>query len=86
MEDDINILKHELVPEQVIMKDDEKKELLERFKIKPLQLPKILTTDPVVKAIGAKEGDILKIIRKSPTAGTSEYYRIVVKKKSVVKK
>jgi len=74
------------VPEQVIMKDDEKKELLERFKIKPLQLPKILTTDPVVKAIGAKEGDILKIIRKSPTAGTSEYYRIVVKKKSVVKK
>jgi DNA-directed RNA polymerase subunit H len=86
LEDDINILKHELVPEQVIMKDDEKKELLERFKIKPLQLPKILTTDPVVKAIGAKEGDILKIIRKSPTAGTSEYYRIVVKKKSVVKK
>ena len=74
------------MPEQVIMKDDEKKELLERFKIKPLQLPKILTTDPVVKAIGAKEGDILKIIRKSPTAGTSEYYRIVVKKKSVVKK
>ena len=80
MAEEFNILKHELVPEHIILKEEEKNELLEKYKIKPKNLPKILTTDPVVKALNAKEGDILKIIRKSKTAGTSIYYRIVVKK------
>ncbi len=79
-------MKHELVPKHIIMKEDEIKEILEKYKIGRLQLPKILTTDPVVKALGAKEGDVLRIIRKSPTAGTSEYYRTVAKKKDVIKK
>jgi len=79
--EEFNILKHELVPEHIILKEEEKNELLEKYKIKPKNLPKILTTDPVVKALNAKEGDILKIIRKSKTAGTSAYYRKVVKKK-----
>jgi DNA-directed RNA polymerase subunit H len=78
---EFSVLKHKLVPEHVILDENEKKELLERMKIKPSQLPKILNNDPVVKEIGAKEGDILKIMRKSPVAGTTLYYRIVVKKK-----
>ena len=41
------------------------------------QLPKILLNDPVVKAIEAKEGDILKITTKSETAGIFVKYRIV---------
>ncbi|NIO44771.1 MAG: DNA-directed RNA polymerase subunit H [Candidatus Aenigmarchaeota archaeon] len=81
MAEEFNILKHELVPEHIILNEKEKNELLEKYRIKPKNLPKILTTDPVVKALNAKEGDILKIIRKSKTAGTSMYYRIVVKKK-----
>ncbi|MEM5778545.1 MAG: DNA-directed RNA polymerase subunit H [Candidatus Aenigmatarchaeota archaeon] len=80
LEKEVNILKHELVPEHMILNENEKKELLEKLKITEKQLPKILTNDPVVKAIGAKEGDILKIIRKSPTSGIATYYRIVVKK------
>ncbi len=79
--EEFNILKHELVPEHIILSENEKKKLLEKFKIKPKNLPKILTTDPVSKVLNAKEGDILKIIRRSETAGTSTYYRIVVKKK-----
>jgi len=86
LEEDINILKHELVPKHIIMKEEEVKELLEKYKIEFSQLPKILATDPVVKTLNAKEGDVLKIIRKSSTAGISEYYRIVVKKKTVMKK
>jgi DNA-directed RNA polymerase subunit H len=80
LEKEYDILKHELVPEHVILEEKEKKELLEKLRITAVNLPKILSNDPVVKTIGAKEGDILKIIRKSPTAGTSIYYRVVVKK------
>jgi len=80
LEKEYNILKHELVPEHVILEEKEKKELLEKLKITVINLPKILANDSVVKTIGAKEGDIIKIIRKSATAGTSTYYRVVVKK------
>lgn len=80
-ETEIDILKHELVPKHIILNEEEKKEILKNLQIEPHQLPKILTLDPVVKAINAKEGDILKIVRKSPTAGESIYYRIVSKKK-----
>ena len=79
LEKEFNVLKHALVPEHTILNNEEKSALLQKLQIQPHQLPKILTTDPVVKAIGAKEGDIMKIIRKSPTAGESIYYRIVVK-------
>ncbi len=78
---EFSVLKHELVPEHIILDDNEKKELLEKLKIKPNQLPKILTNDPVVKELEAEEGDILKILRKSPVAGSTTYYRIVVPKK-----
>jgi DNA-directed RNA polymerase subunit H len=81
LEKEYSVLKHELVPKHIVLNDDEKKEIVEKLRIKPEQLPKILTNDPVVKEMGAKEGDILKIIRKSPVAGLIEYYRIVVKKK-----
>lgn len=78
---EFSVLKHELVPEHIILDDSERKELLEKLKITPKQLPKILTNDPVVKELEAEEGDILKILRKSPVAGSTTYYRIVVKKK-----
>ena len=71
MAEDFNILNHELVPEHTILNKEEEKEILEKFNIRPENLPKIMISDPVVKAIGAKEGDVLKIVRKSKTAGTS---------------
>ena len=74
----IDITKHELVPKHVILSEEEKKAVLEKYKVDETQLPKILNTDPVVIAIGAKPGQLLKIIRKSPTAKESIAYRIVV--------
>ncbi len=74
-----NILNHELVPEHIILKDDEKDVLLKSFNISEKNLPKISSSDPVVKLIGANPGDILKIIRKSQTAKTTNYYRFVVR-------
>ena len=74
------LLSHRLVPKHIILSEEEKKEVIEKFAGgDPYKLPYILVTDPVVKAIGAKPGDVIKIIRKSPTAGVSVYYRLVVK-------
>ena len=75
-----NILEHRLVPKHEILSEKEKEELLKKYRIELKHLPRILSTDPVVKAIGAKPGDVLRIIRKSPTAGKTVYYRVVVKK------
>jgi DNA-directed RNA polymerase subunit H len=80
LEKEFDILKHELVPEHIILNENEKKEVFEKLKITERNLPKVLTNDPVVKSIGAKEGDVLKIVRKSSTAGMSIYYRVVAKK------
>ncbi|MDI3501931.1 MAG: DNA-directed polymerase subunit [Archaeoglobi archaeon] len=72
------LMEHELVPLNIVLSEEEKREVLERFGVKEHKLPKIKVTDPVVKEIGAKKGDVIKIIRKSPTAGESVTYRYVI--------
>lgn len=52
--------------------------VLKQLNIHQEQLPKIKSDDPVVKDIGAKPGDILKITRKSHTAGKFVTYRLVL--------
>lgn len=74
----VDISKHELVPKHEVLSEEEARELLERLNITKGQLPKIYTTDPMVKKIKAKVGDIIKITRKSPTAGEYIYYRVVI--------
>lgn len=76
---EVDITKHKLVPQHVVLKEGEKQRLLERFKITLNQLPRILISDPMVKKLGAEIGDVIKITRISQTAGSTEYYRVVVK-------
>jgi DNA-directed RNA polymerase subunit H len=73
---------HELVPEHTILSDKESKDLLKNYDIKPDQLPKILDTDPAAFSIGAKPGQIVKIVRKSRTAKQATVYRFVVESES----
>jgi len=72
------ILSHEYVPVHIKLSKEEAQKVLDKYNIVPDQLPKILSTDPIVKLIGAKPGDILMIIRKSPISGVSIAYRYVV--------
>jgi DNA-directed RNA polymerase subunit H len=74
-----DILSHTLVPKHEVISAEEVKAILTKFNITINQLPKISNTDSVVKAIGAKEGEVLKVSRASPTAGTTVYYRLVTK-------
>ena len=73
-----NIFRHEMVPEHRILSPEEAKAVLEKYRVKPYQLPWIRASDPAVIAIGAKPGDIIEIRRKSPTAGEAVFYRYVV--------
>ncbi len=73
-----DIFEHELVSKHEIISEKESEELLKKLRVQPYQLPQILSADPVAKAIGAKPGDILRVIRKSPTAGKHIAYRYVI--------
>ena len=73
-----NILKHELVPYFKVLSREEVEKLLSVYDINKGDLPKMQVTDPVSRAIGTREGDVVKIIRKSRTAGESIAYRLVV--------
>jgi len=73
-----NIFDHILVPRHEILAAEEREKLLNEYRVQPYQLPRIRSTDPGAKAIGAKPGDIVRIVRDSPTAGKYISYRYVV--------
>lgn len=73
-----DLFEHRLVPRHEILTEQEKEELLFKYRVQPYQLPQVKSSDPAVKAIDAKPGDVLRVIRKSPTAGVHIAYRYVV--------
>uniref|UniRef100_A0A6G1S414 DNA-directed RNA polymerases I, II, and III subunit RPABC1 n=1 Tax=Aceria tosichella TaxID=561515 RepID=A0A6G1S414_9ACAR len=74
----INITEHELVPQHTLLTVEEKQELFSRYKLKEAQLMKMLAGDPVARYYGFKRGQVIKIVRKSDTAGRYVTHRLVV--------
>lgn len=68
-------VQHILVPKHIKLSDKEKEEVLKKYNIKVGDLPKIFLSDPALADLDVKEGDVIKIIRKSPTSGEAVYYR-----------
>ncbi len=73
-----DVTKHELVPKHSKLSEKEAKELFEKYAIELPNLPRIFKSDQAIQHLDVKEGDIVKITRKSPTAGVVAFYRRVV--------
>jgi DNA-directed RNA polymerase subunit H len=78
MEQNTQKINHFLVPEHTKLSEQEKTEFLNKCNIAVKQLPQIKSSDPAIKTLNVIVGDVIKIIRKSPTAGTTEFYRVVI--------
>jgi DNA-directed RNA polymerase subunit H (RpoH/RPB5) len=72
-----NISKHNLVPKHELIQDQtEVENLVKEYSLKSrFQFPIILKTDPMAKYLNLKNGDVIRVIRVSPTAGEYVEYR-----------
>eukprot|EP00744_Colponema_vietnamica_P013671 GILI01019159.1.p1 GENE.GILI01019159.1~~GILI01019159.1.p1 ORF type:complete len:221 (-),score=40.58 GILI01019159.1:47-709(-) len=74
----VNVTRHELVPKHEHLRPNELKDMLKGHSLKEHMLPRILSSDPLVVYFGLQRGDVLRITRKSETAGQYVTYRQVV--------
>ena len=68
-----NITKHKIVPQHILLNDNEAKQVIDCYG-KSFYLPKIYDTDAICKYYDGKIGNVFKIIRS-----LSIYYRVVIK-------
>ncbi len=78
MAKDIDVSKHALVPKHSKISEKEKKDLFEKYVADLRDLPRIYKDDAAIQGLDVKEGDVIKIIRKSITSGEALFYRRVV--------
>ena len=71
-------LKHVLIPIHTKLSDKEKTALFEKYHITIRELPKIQAADPAIAHLDVKENDVIRIDRKSTTAGNAVFYRGVI--------
>jgi DNA-directed RNA polymerase subunit H (RpoH/RPB5) len=76
-----NILKHQLVPEHIVMSQEEAAAIKQKYNIHDdSQIPDISRFSPVSQVIGLRPGELCRIYRPSKTAIKAEFYRICFNK------
>ncbi len=85
-----NVLSHDLVPEHILLTEEEAVAVLEKLGVDRSKLPKIRKDDAAILALEQsydkdgnkvgpiKEGSVIKVIRKSKTAEEFPAYRLVI--------
>lgn len=73
----INITHHRRVPAHRLIGNKETRALLQMYRIRKAQLPRLPVTDPVARYYGFKPGQVVRIVRRSETTGQSTIYRVV---------
>ncbi len=71
-------MENRLVPKHEVLSAEEAASVLENYGITKEEMPKIQSDDAAIKGMDVKVGDIIKITRKSQTAGEALYYRVVI--------
>ncbi|OVE74536.1 hypothetical protein BVX95_02085 [archaeon D22] len=69
---------HILVPKHEKLSEEEIQELLDKYKIEVINLPRISIKDKALADFDLKEGDIIKVTRTNRTAHESIFYRRVI--------
>ncbi|PVX26704.1 MAG: hypothetical protein CW691_00685 [Candidatus Bathyarchaeum sp.] len=72
------IFNHDFVSKHELLTPEEKEKYIQDSKSQAYQLPRINSSDPAIIAVGGNPGDIVRVIRKSKTAGKYVAYRYVV--------
>ncbi len=72
------LIEHEFIPKHELITEEATQSLLNDYSIKKGQLPKIEKSDPAIRHLEGKRGDVVKIIRASLTAGRAVYYRVII--------
>ena len=79
----VDVLAHVLVPNHSILTKKKTDQLLKDYSIRLVNLPRIFEDDPAAEALGAKEGAVIKITRKSDTiVNEIETFRFVTVRRS----
>jgi DNA-directed RNA polymerase subunit H len=74
----VRISNHTYQPKHEILSKNQAEEILKKYNTKPSQLPYMMIDDKGIEDLDVRPGDIVKITRRSATAGESVYYRYVV--------
>lgn len=72
-----NVTKHDLVPRHRKLSNEEQQEVLRKYRVTALKLPKIKKDDPVTRYFQGKVGEVFEITREH-NGDLELYYRIVV--------
>mgnify|MGYP003979746635 CR=1 FL=1 len=78
MSENFDITKHSIVPQHVKLSGDEAESVLKELNVAKEKLPMIFLSDSAIQNLKPELGDIIKIIRSSPTNVESIFYRVVV--------
>ena len=75
----MDVLAHFMVPKHTILTKKQTDELLQNYSIRKVNLPRMFEDDPAAAALGARQGDVIKIVRVSQTiVDHVDTYRFVV--------
>ena len=74
-----SVFDHVLVPKHEVVPKEEAERIIKMYGGNKYLFPLISHEDPAVVELGAKPGDLIRIIRESPTGQKTVFYRVVIK-------